>query len=107
MKTFSAIEAALTNTGRRSYAGAVLSCLLDAYDRNKTELEKRVVADTTGITETNVATVARYLAEQGIIDILYWDTKSDSPVLSTIRNGKWSIPYYRLTPAVLKLYRRG
>ncbi|RLM11779.1 hypothetical protein BIY27_12120 [Gibbsiella quercinecans] len=107
MNTFSALEAALSKTGRRTYAGAVLACLLDAYDQGKTQLEKREIVTLTEIAETNVATVARRLEEQGIIDILYWDTKAPNPVLSSLRNGPWSIPFYRLTPAILALYRRG
>jgi len=107
MKTFSEVEEALSKTGRRSYAGVVLACLLDAYDQGKAQLEKREVVALTGITDTNVAAVARRLEEQGIIDILYWDTKAESPVFSSLRNGPWSIPYYRLTSPVLQLHRRG
>jgi uncharacterized protein involved in type VI secretion and phage assembly len=106
MKTFSEVEELLSKTGRRTYAGALLACLLDAYDKGKAELEKREVVAMTGIAETNVAAVARRLEEQGVIDILYWDTKAEHPVLSSLRNGPWSIPYYRLTPAVLHLYHR-
>lgn len=106
MSTFTEVEAALSRTGRRTYAGAVLACLLDAYDNGSTELEKREVVARTGIVETNVAAVARRLEEQGIITILYWDTKAENPVLSSLRNGPWSVPFYRLTPAVLQLHRR-
>lgn len=104
--TFSEIEAALSNTGRRGYAGSVLAFLLDAYDRGNVQVEKHIVVAGTGITDTNVAAVVRRLAEQGIIDILYWDRKSDNPTWSSLRNGAWSIPSYRLVPAVLQLYRR-
>lgn len=107
IKTFSEVEEALSKTGRRSYAGVVLACLLDAYDQGNTELEKREVVSRTGIAETNVAAVARRLEEQGIISILYWDTKAESPILSSLRNGPWSIPFYRLTSSVLQLHRRG
>lgn len=106
MKTFSEVEEALSKTGRRTYAGAVLACLLDAYDKGKVELEKREVVAMTGIAETNVAAVARRLEEQGVIEILYWDTKAENPVLSSLRNGPWSIPFYRLTPPLLQLHRR-
>ncbi|MBB1584705.1 hypothetical protein [Serratia sp. OS31] len=107
MKTFTEVEEALSKTGRRTYAGAVLACLLDAYDQGKTELDKREVVLLTGIAETNIAAVARRLEEQGIIEILYWDTKAENPFLSSLRNGPWSIPFYRLTPAVLQLHHRG
>lgn len=106
MKTFSEVEQALSQTGRRTYAGAVLACLLDAYDRGHVQLEKRHVVTDTGIAETNVTTVARKLEEQGIIEVLYWDTKAESPVLSSLRNGAWSIPFYRLAGPVLNLFRR-
>ncbi|EMF07171.1 hypothetical protein [Serratia marcescens] len=107
MKTFTEVDAALARTRRRTYAGAVLACLLDAYDKGNTELEKREVVARTGIVDTNVAAVVRRLEEQGIINILYWDTKAENPVFSSLRNGPWSIPFYRLTPPVLKLHRRG
>lgn len=104
--TFSDIEAALSSTGRRAYAGVILAFLLDAHDRGADLVEKHTVVENVGITDTNVSAVARRLEEQGIIEILYWDTKSESPTWSSLRNGAWSAPGYRLLPAVLQLYRR-
>ncbi len=104
--TFLELDRILKDTGRIGYATSMLACLLDAFDRGETILEKETVASLIDITDTNVAAVARRLAESGVIEILYCDKRADKPTYSTISNGRWATPYYQLTSKVLKAYRR-
>lgn len=104
--TFLELDRILKDTGRNGYAASMLACLLDAFDSGETLLGKESVASIIGITNTNVAAVARRFAESGVIEILYCDKRAEHLTYSTISNGRWSTPYYQLTPVILSLYRR-
>ena len=104
--TFAELDRILKDTGRKGYAFSMLACLFDAHDRGEVLVEKGRVVTKIEITDTNVAAVARRLEEFGVIEILYWDNKAEFPDFSKLPNGRWSTPFYKLTPDVLELFRR-
>lgn len=104
--TFIQLEKIILDTGRKSDGRSLLACLLDAYDAGLAHVDAGLVEAETGLQKTNISAVAKKLSEAGVIDILYLDTSVEGAVLSAIRNGRWSQPFYRLAEPLLQLYRR-
>ncbi|MBU9818610.1 hypothetical protein J1782_01730 [Rahnella sp. BCC 1045] len=104
--TFMQLERIFLETGRKSDGRAFIAYLLDSFDAGVTDLDAESVEAETGLKKTNISAVAKKLSEANVIDILYLDTSVENSTLSALRNGRWSKPYYRLTPQILSLYRR-
>jgi len=104
--TFMQLEKILLETGRKSDGRALIAYLLDSYDAGVTDIEADSIEAETGLKKTNISAVAKKLSEAKVIEILYLDTSVEGSTLSALRNGRWSKPFYRLTPQILSLYRR-
>jgi len=107
--TFTELDVALGDTGRRSLATRLFCALADALDDSRKGINLDDFETQSGYVRTNIRAVASALREHGVIDIYYYDESSDDEAaLMSNRSprGRWSKQHYRLTETVKILLRR-
>ncbi|MCC3705603.1 hypothetical protein LLR08_24005 [Rouxiella badensis] len=104
--TFMELEKIFLDSGRKSDGRALIAYLLDSFDAGVTDIDAESIEEKTGLKKSNISAVAKKLSEANVINILYLDTSVEDSTLTAIRNGRWSKPFYNLTPQILSLYRR-
>lgn len=107
--TFTELDTALADTGRRSLASRLVFALADSLDNNLSGLNLDEFERQSGYIRTNIRTVASALKESGIIDIQYYDDaaqENETILMSNVSRGRWSKQHYSLTDSVRNLLRR-
>lgn len=107
--TFTELDKALGETGRRSLATRLVFALADALDGDHSGLDLDEFEQQSGYVRTNIRTVASALKKLGVIDIQYYDdnsTVNDRFSDQNISRGRWSKQHYRLADPVRNLLRR-
>lgn len=107
--TFTELDNALADTGRRSLASRLVFALADGLDNNLSGLSLDEFESQSGYIRTNIRSVAGALKESGIIDIQYYDdgvSETETIVMGSVSRGRWSKQHYSLTQTVKTLLRR-
>ncbi len=107
--TFTELDAALGETGRRSLATRLIFALADALDSDHSGLDLDEFEQQSGYVRTNIRTVASVLKKLGVIDIHYYDDDGTGVYRTSAQNisrGRWSKQHYRLADPVRILFKR-
>jgi len=107
--TFTELDHLINESGRRSLASRLISALLDALDAGEDTLSLDVFERNSGYTRTNIRTVASFLSNAGVINILYLNTSSPGQGLqlhAEAKRGRWARHHYALANHVRELHRR-
>jgi len=105
--TFTELDHLINESGRRSLASRLISALLDALDAGEDTLSLDVFERNSGYTRTNIRTVASFLSNAGVINILYSTTSSPGLQFhAEAKRGRWARHHYALTNHVRELHRR-
>lgn len=107
--TFTELDNALADTGRRSLASRLVFALADGLDKNLSGLNLDEFEKQSGYIRTNIRSVAAALKESGIIEIQYYDDRgpeNEAIVMGRVSRGRWSKQHYSLTDSVKTLLRR-
>lgn len=107
--TFTELDNALADTGRRSLASRLVFALADGLDKNLSGLNLDDFEKQSGYIRTNIRSVAASLKESGIIEIKYYDDsvpENETIVMGSVSRGRWSKQHYSLTDTVKALLKR-
>jgi len=93
--TFTELDNALADTGRRSLASRLVFALADGLDKNLSGLNLDDFEKQSGYIRTNIRSVAASLKESGIIEIKYYDDsvpENETIVMGSMRNLQCVLP---------------